>query len=149
MIDHCSFCGAPLPAEMTCQAFHDALLIFEMEHKILHSVHFQMVTCFQIQHQHFSDEGLTWARAMLEIQGDERLSEQERLHRLTNWQKGKGQPRTWKFRRTRDARPLSPITWSMTIADIVRHSHDPADYCQVVRQWAEVTMHDMTSWLEP
>lgn len=141
MFARCAVCGALLPDRKTCQEIHDALLIFEMDNAIPHRVHFLMVTCFLIQHERYSDEGLIWARSMLRDHLDETIPDRQLLYQLTRGQKGKA--RTWKFERTADAPPLPKIAWNMTIVDVAQRAQDVASYCKQVKQWAHLTLRQL------
>ena len=139
----CTLCGAILPEGSTCQTIHDELLIFEYTHAIPHSIHFLMVTCFLIQHNHYSDEALVWAQSMLRAHLDERMTEQQLQRLLTKgWN---STPRTWKFNRSVDAPPLPRVAWAMTIVDVARNMSDAASYSQQVKQLARLTLQQMSS----
>jgi predicted nucleic acid-binding Zn ribbon protein len=145
MSEHCPECGAALPEGSTCETIHHELLNFEYTHAIPHSTHFMMVTCYLVQHGRYSDEGLIWAQSMLRAHLDEQMTEQQLQRLLT--QKEKGTPRTWKYNRAADARPLPKIAWEMTIVDVAQHAQDAATYRQRVRQWAGCTLRQMADLL--
>lgn len=148
MSAQCPQCGALPPAESTCQEIHEELLSFESLNAVPHSIHFLHVTSFLVQHERYSDEALAWAKSMLRVHLDERMTEQQLLEQLRTAGKDRGsQARTWKFNRAPDASPLPKISWSMTIVDVVRQmENDAGRYGELVKQWARATLQHMASW---
>ena len=141
-------CGALLPEKSTCQTIHEELLNFETLNAIPHSLHFLHVTCFLIQHERYSDEGLKWAQSLLHANLDEVLTEQQHLQSLrTAGKKSASGPRTWKFHRAADALALPEIAWSVTIVDVFQQMDSAQSYGERVRSWANATLQEMTSRL--
>jgi Family of unknown function (DUF5946) len=148
MSEHCAWCGAILPEKSTCQTIHEELLNFEALNAIAHSLHFLHVTCFLIQHERYSDEGLKWAHSLLHANLDEDLTEQQHFQSLrAAGKKSAYGSRTWKFHRGADAPPLPKITWSVTIVDVFHRMDSAQSYGESVRQWARATLQEMTSLL--
>ncbi|HEU5375009.1 MAG TPA: DUF5946 family protein [Ktedonobacteraceae bacterium] len=148
MSEQCPLCGAILPEKSTCQTIHEELLNFEGLNAIAHSLHFLHVTCFLIQHERYSDEGLKWAQSLLRANLVEDLTEQQHLQSLrTTGKKSASGPRTWKFHREADALALPKIAWSVTIVDVFHRMDSAQSYGESVRQWARATSQEMTSLL--
>ena len=148
MPEQCALCGAALPDKSSCQTIHEELLNFEALNVIPHSIHFLHVTCFLIQHERYSNEGLLWAQSMLHANLDEDLTEQQHLQSLrTAGKKSASGPRTWKFQRAADAPALPKIAWSITIVDVFHQMHSTQLYSEHVKHWARTTLQEMTSLL--
>jgi hypothetical protein len=146
MSEVCAQCGALLPKEHTCQTIHNNLLIFESDNSIPHSIHFLHVTCFMVQHNLYSDEGLIWAQSMLQNNLAEDMTEQQHLHFLRTDGKSKtSRTRTWKFSRSTDAPPLPKVAWAMTIVNVSQQAQNAEQYCKQVRQWAHMTLQQLIS----
>ncbi|GCE29006.1 hypothetical protein KDA_44900 [Dictyobacter alpinus] len=144
MSTQCEWCGALLPGESSCQAIHEDLLNFEALNSIPHSIHFLHVTCFLIQHNRYSAEGLAWARSMLATNLKEGMTEEEHFRSLRTSEKTtSSSKRTWNFYRGADEAPLPKIVWTRTIVTIYPHIHDPRMYNEHVRQWSRSTLQDM------
>ncbi len=143
MLTYCLQCGARLSDGKSCQDIHEELLQFEMLHAIPHSIHFMHVTCFLIQHERYSDQALAWARSMLQIHLDERLTEVQLLHSLRAEGKRLAPSRTWKYHRAPDAPALPKIAWPVTIVDVAQHLENGAMYGAQVKQWARTTLQHM------
>ncbi|HEY4385528.1 MAG TPA: DUF5946 family protein, partial [Ktedonobacteraceae bacterium] len=137
-----------LPEKSICQTIHEELLNFELLNTIPHSIHFLHVTCFMIQHERYSDEGLRWAQLMLRANLDPHLTEQQHLQSLrTAGKNSASRSRTWNFNRAADAHPLPKIAWSVTIIDVFQQMHSTQAYCEQVKRWAHVTEQQMASLL--
>ncbi|EFH89284.1 hypothetical protein Krac_10831 [Ktedonobacter racemifer DSM 44963] len=141
----CLQCGAVLLEESTCQTIHEELLSFEALNAVAHSIHFLHVTCFLIQHERYSDEALVWAQSMLQVHLDANLTEQQLLRSLRSDRKQQAShPRTWKFNRSADARPLPKIAWPLTIVDVAQYLHNAQMYSERVKQWAQAVVFGPT-----
>ncbi|HTK10147.1 MAG TPA: DUF5946 family protein [Ktedonobacteraceae bacterium] len=148
MSESCPSCGAILPEKSTCQTVHEELLNFELFNTIPHSIHFLHVTCFMVQHERYSDEGLKWAQAILRANLDPHLTEQQHLQSLrTAGKNSASRSRTWSFKRATDARPLPKIAWEVTIADVFRQMQSAQAYCEQVKRWAHATEQQMVALL--
>ena len=56
--------------------------------------------------------------------------------------------RSWQITRLTDAPPLPQVAWSLTIADVAQSMQNPEEYCELVKQWARVTLQQMPSLLQ-
>ena len=146
MSEPCALCGAYLSAEQTCQDRHYELLAFEAQHAVPHSTHFLHVTCFMLQHAHYSNEALPWVEHMLRIHLTDGMTEQQLLRELHTASPNSATPqRTWKFQRQADAPPWPRITWPVTSASITQPLQQVERYRQEVKHWAHATLDYITS----
>ena len=144
MAGTCPECGAVLSRETDCQEIFDLFLVLEFTDPAYGAVHFLTVACFMIQHGRYSDAALAWIAQMLRenLEGGVPV---ERIRQQANEEADQTR-RTWKVVRPPDARPLPKIAWSMTITGVAARYQDAASYCELVRQWARVTLAEMQSY---
>jgi len=140
MPNTCPECGAILNGGSTCQTIFEALLVLEFTDSGYGEVHMLTVACFMIQHGRYSDEALVWIEQKLRDNlGGVPAST---IRRQAGKETGQ-HTRTWKVTRRPGARRLPTVAWSMTIADVAANYQDAKSYCQLVKQWAQVTLHEM------
>jgi hypothetical protein len=145
MRERCEECGAVLPEGNTCQSIFEQFLRLEYSDPAYYKAHFPMVTTFMIQHGRYSDEALAWARSNLcaYLAGNLTVA-QIRQHARKDTS---STTRTWKVTRQPGARPLPPVAWSMTIADVARQYENAESYIRLVRQWADMTCKESVALL--
>jgi hypothetical protein len=137
----CQECGASLHDASDCQTIFDSLLVLEFSNPAFGEVHMLTVACFMIQHGRYSDEGLIWIEKQLRAYLEAGISP---LHIRRQAAREVSQTvRNWKISRQPGARELPKINWSMHIADVSAKYQDAATYCELVRQWARITLAEM------
>jgi len=133
----CPDCGALQAGGVTCEMHFHQLLFWEAEHPDdAAQVHHLMVLCYHLQHPAlYSPAGLIEARRLLADFLDRGLSPQA-VRQRSRARVDSG-ARTWTITARADARGAydSPVTWSMTIADVVAGGVEA--YCDNVRAWAQ------------
>lgn len=139
----CPECGAATAEGRTCREYFDQMLYWENEDPSRDEVHHLMVLCYYLQHPSlYSAEGLAHGRELLADFVARGLTPQE-VRRKNREQVASGS-RAWSI----TARPDNTgayerrIVWTMTAADVV--AGGPAEYVENVRQWAEVTHHNIS-----
>jgi hypothetical protein len=141
----CPDCGAVFDQDDTCQSVFDSLLVLEFTDPAYGEVHMLTVACFMIQHRRYSDEALVWIEQQLRahLERDVPVG-QIRKHAA---QEARQDKRAWKVTRRPGEKPLPPIAWSMTIADVAQGYQDAASYRDLVKQWAKATLKEMRPYL--
>jgi hypothetical protein len=139
----CPECGAILSENTSCQSIFDSFLDLEFTDPDHGEVHMLTVACFMIQHRRYSDEGLIWIRQKLRSTLEEGVPAERIRQRAAK--ETSQETRTWKVNRQPGAPPLPKVAWSMTIADVASNYRDARSYCELVRQWARITLHEMKS----
>lgn len=141
MINTCPECGALLGEDNSCQTIFDSFLVLEFADSAYGAVHFLTVTCFMIQHGRYSDEALTWIEQKLRSNLEDGIPAQQ-IRQQAAREAGPGR-RTWKVNRQPGASLLPRMEWSMTIADVASRYQDASSYCEEVKKWARLTLHEM------
>ncbi len=142
----CPECGAALTGYADCQAIFESFLELEFTDPDYGQVHMLTVACFMIQHGRYGDEALKWIERQLRAYLEEGLPV-EQIRKQGARQTGQAE-RTWKVTRQPEAPLLPKIAWSMTIADVAANYRDAGSYCELVRQWARVTLREMQPLLD-
>ena len=141
----CPECGAILNEDTSCQSIFDSFLVLEFTDPGYGKVHMLTVACFMIQHGRYSDEGYTWIEQQLRAYLQDGVPiEYIRRRAAKNADQN---VRAWKVTRQPGASPLPKITWSMTIADVASNYHDAPSYCDLIKKWAHLTLHEMGPFL--
>lgn len=94
-----------------------------------------------IQHNRYSDEGLTWIRPKLRAFLEEGKSQAE-IREIAGQDAG-NEIREWKVTRKPGARPLPKVRWSMTIVDVAVQYEDAESYQALVKQWGRSVFDEM------
>jgi len=145
MSPQCPDCGAVFEEEDSCQSIFDSFLVLEFTDPAYGEVHLLTVACFMIQHRRYSDAALVWIEQTLRANLEDGV-EAGQIRRQAARETGQGR-RAWKIIRQPDARPLPPIAWSMTIADVARGYQDAGSYRDLVKRWAAATLKEMKLFL--
>lgn len=146
MPEQCAECGALLPEGRTCQEIFDLFTTLKYLNEDSLHVHFLLVSCFMIQHRHYSHEALVQVQSMLRASLERPMTVQQ-LRQLAA-QKMNDHTRTWKMNRSEDDPPFPKIAWRITIIDVAQNSQEGQDveqYCAQVKQWARSTLEQMSS----
>ncbi|MCC6146837.1 MAG: hypothetical protein IT308_04650 [Anaerolineaceae bacterium] len=139
----CTECGAVLNKSANCQAIFESLLALEFTDPTYGEVHFLTAACFMIQHWRYSNEALAWIQTKLkEYLENEMTNEQLRKLAIEDV---RNIARTWKVLRPTESPPLPKIKWQMTITDVASKYGDAESYRALIRQWALLTMRQMTT----
>ncbi|MDX2139363.1 MAG: DUF5946 family protein [Chloroflexota bacterium] len=131
----CPDCGAMWKADDTCETHFHTLLAWEWDYR-MYDLHHLLVLCYHLQHPHlyspqtlangltmlvdFVEHGMTPQQMRKEITGA--VDSGVRAHKIT------GTPDSY-------GTYAAPITWTMTIADVV--AGGPDQYYAGVGAWAE------------
>jgi len=145
MSPQCPDCGAVFEEEDSCQSIFDSFLVLEFTDPAYGEVHLLTVACFMIQHRRYSDAALVWIEQTLRANLEDGV-EAGQIRRQAARETDQGR-RAWKIIRQPDARPLPPIDWSMTIADVARGYQDAGSYRDLVKRWAAATLKEMKLFL--
>ena len=131
----CPDCGALQETDEGCVAYFHQLLSWEWEYN-LQEVHHLLVLCYHMQHPHlYSPETLESSKHMLAQFIEDGMTPQRM--RQTMRERVDSGKRTHKITGTVDSHGVyeHPVTWTMTIADVVAGGH--AQYDDNVRAWAQ------------
>lgn len=126
----CPTCGGT-----NCQENFHQMLFWEAEFPEYGVVHHLLVLSYHLQHPHlYSREGLASSKQLLVDFLENGLSTED--VRKKNRSKVASDNRQWKITARPDSQGAykSPVTWTMTAADVVAGGSD--NYCENVRQWA-------------
>jgi hypothetical protein len=142
----CPECGAALPAGQTCEDVFYALQALEAEDPAYYAVHLLSVATYMIQHGRYSDEALAWIQKTMRafLDGGQTAEQIRRAAQRETQQAN----RTWHVLRPAGAPPLPKIAWTMTVSDVARRQHDAASYNALVREWARVTLRQLSAGTE-
>ena len=137
----CPECGAVLNEGNSCQSIFETLLALEFTDPGYGEVHMLTVACFMIQHGRYSDAALAWIEQKLRdvVEG----VPAGYIRRQASKEAGSGS-RAWKVTRQPGDRRLPRVAWSMTISDVAANYQDAQSYCRLVKQWARVTLDEMS-----
>lgn len=142
MTKRCPECGATLKDDQNCQAIFEQCLALEFSDTAYGSVHMLTVACFMIQHGRYSAAALTWIARRLDDFLNKGISIELIRHQAAH--DVKHEKRDWNMLRGAEEAPQPNIAWSMTIADVDSKVQDGESYCELIRQWARVTLRELT-----
>jgi hypothetical protein len=145
MLNTCPECGTILSEDTSCQTIFEGFLVLEFSDPDYGEVHVLTVACYMIQYGRYSDEALLWIRDKLRAHLEGSLPV-DVIRRQAGRETGQAK-RTWPVIRVPDARPLTKIAWTMTIADVAAGYRDAASDCALVKRWASITVQEMQPWL--
>ncbi len=141
MTQPCPECGAILAEDNSCQTIFDSFLVLEFSDSGYGKVHMLTVACFMIQHGRYSDEALIWIEQQLRAYLEEGIPT-DQIRQMAAKETNQSR-RAWRVNRRPDAPQLPKIAWSMTIADVASSYQDAESYCELVTQWARITLREM------
>lgn len=137
----CNQCGGRFEGGKTCQDVFDEFLSLEFSNPDFGRVHFLTVACFMIQHDRYSDEGLSWIRSALQDYLELRLTPRQ-LREIAAGARGII-GRDWAIIRDPHTPPRRKVSWSITIADVALKLDNPENYRSAVMEWAQSTLREM------
>ncbi len=142
MPSSCPLCGALLHDDSTCRSVFEQFLTLEFSDPAYGAVHFLTVSCYMIQHAEYTPSALAWIEGTLRDYLDKGLTPQQLRRQVAR--QTDPHNRKWKVNRSPGDPPQPQVAWSMTIMDVADHYHnDPSTYCQLITQWARLTLRDM------